>query len=211
MTQFTPATLSAQRTMAAISIPQPTGTPNTHRIASNAANVAAVSYNRPADIVSRDLSQKRERSLAEKLFDTRADCKIATRRFAMHFEPDWHSRFFTQLDLLFSVEEWDEDDEPVTKDSFATLVRLLLTLRDKRRPGLAIANGGNIVATWSVNSQDRLTVECLPQDRVRWIVTVPLDEGHETAVGETSLERLLLVIQAYRPQHWFGHEGSKST
>jgi hypothetical protein len=211
MTHFTPVFPLSRRTSSPISIPKATGTDSTNRIAFSAAHAAVANYSRPADIVRSGASLQSDRTMEEKLFDARADCKIATRRFAMHFEPDWHNRFFVQLDLLLSAEEWDQDDVPVTKDSFATLIRLLLTLRDKRRPGLGIANGGNIVATWSLNPRDRLTVECLPQDRVRWIVTVPLNDVRESATGETSLERLLTVLQAYKPQHWFDHEGTKST
>jgi hypothetical protein len=106
--------------------------------------------------------------------------------------------------------EWDPADVPVTKDSFVTMLRLLMMLRNKRRPGLGIANGGNILATWSINDRDRLTVECLADDRVRWIVTRPLDEGSESAVGETNLDRLLVNLDPYNPEHWFAHEGSKS-
>ena len=128
----------------------------------------------------------------------------------MLFDPDWHTRLFRQIDLLMDVDEWDPADKPPTKDSFATLLRLLMTLRSKRRPGLGIANAGNILASWSINARDRLTVECQPDDRVRWIVTHPLDDGSESAVGETNLGRMLGNLAPYNPEHWFAHEGSKS-
>lgn len=193
---------------AGINLSSPTA--NAERIAEATIRAAGAYLNQPGQRVAYALTAPRERTLEEQLFDARAICKIETRKFSMLFDPDWHTRLFHQLDLLMDSEEWDPADIPVTKDSFATLLRLLMILRNKRRPGLGIANGGNIIATWSIQAGDRLTVECLPSDRVRWIVTKPLDEGTESAVGETNLDRLLVNLEPYNPEHWFAHEGSKS-
>lgn len=186
-------------------------TPNAARIAEATARAATAYLSLPSYRLSQNLAAPRERTLQEKLFDALAACKITTRQFAMLFDRDWHTRLFRQLDLLLDAEEWDPSDEPVTKDSFATLLRLLMILRNKRRPGLGIANGGNILASWSIDGRDRLTVECLPNDRVRWIVTRPIDEENESATGQTSLDRLLGNLQPYNPDHWFAHEGPKPT
>ena len=88
----------------------------------------------------------------------------------MHFGGDWQRRFFTQLDALMSKDDWDASDTPVTDASFTTLIRLLLTMCGKRRPGLGLGNGGRVIAAWTKGA-DRLTIECLPEDRVRWIVS----------------------------------------
>jgi hypothetical protein len=185
-------------------------TANAARIAEAMIRAAGAYLNQPGLRAVHALAVQRDKSIEEKLFDARAVCKIETRKFSMLFDPDWHTRLFRQLDLLMDAAEWDPADVPVTKDSFVTMLRLLMMLRNKRRPGLGIANGGNILATWSINDRDRLTVECLADDRVRWIVTRPLDEGSESAVGETNLDRLLVNLDPYNPEHWFAHEGSKS-
>jgi hypothetical protein len=192
-------------------VPRSTGTLQTQQIYERAASAAATISNSPAGAIQSNLQQDRKRSIQERLFDARASCKITTRKLTMHFPKDWHVKFFKQIDSLMDLDEWDAADEPVTQSSFGTLIRLLLLLRDKRRPGLGIADQGNIVATWSFGARDRLTVECLARDRVRWIVTVPVDGEYDSAAGETSLDRLLNVLQGYKPQHWLDHEGPKST
>jgi hypothetical protein len=179
------------------------------QIAEATARAAGAHFSLPAAELVRELTSPRDRSLEEQLFDARAVCKIETRKFAMLFDPDWHTRLFNQLDMLMDVAEWDPADTPVTKDSFATLLRLLIILRKKRRPGLGIANGGNILASWSIDARDRLTIECRPNDRVRWVVTVPLDDGSESSIEETNLDHLLDRLATYNPDHWFAHEGPK--
>jgi hypothetical protein len=185
-------------------------TANAALLAQAMARAAGAQLSQPTLRVAYNLAAPRPRSLEERLFDARAACKIESRKFSMLFDPDWHTRLFHQLDLLMDVQEWDPDDSPVTNDSFTTLLRLLMILRDKRRPGLGIANAGNILATWSITAGDRLTIECLPDDRVRWIVTHPVEEGTESAVGETNLDRLMANLAPYNPDHWFAHEGPKS-
>jgi hypothetical protein len=137
-------------------------------------------------------------SLDDKLYTARAQCKLKTNQFAMHFGADWQQRFFAQLDALMNKDDWDASDTPVTEASFATLIRLLLTMRDKRRPGLGLGNGGRIIAAWTKGS-DRLTVECLADDRVRWIVSQTLDGELDTAAGDTTLALLAERLAPFSP------------
>ncbi|MBU1211274.1 MAG: hypothetical protein KJ587_08385 [Alphaproteobacteria bacterium] len=176
------------------------------RLAEAMARAKAMQFNQPAQRTYEELSAESDLSLEERLFDVRAACKIEARKFSMLFEPDWHKKLFRQLDLLMDPEEWDSEDSPVSKNSFITFIRMSMILRNARRPGIGIANDGHILATWSIRRNDRLTVECLPQDRVRWIVSVPLKEETESAAGVTSLHRLLANLEPYKPEHWFAHE-----
>lgn len=146
---------------------------------------------------------ERELPLEEKLFDARAFCKMETRKFSMYFDADWQSCFFRQLDALMDAEEWDAADEPVKADAFKTMIRLLLILRGKKPPSLGISAGGHILASWFASRHDILTVECMPGDRVRWIVTMPLDEEPpEIAAGTTMLSLLMARLAPYNPDHW---------
>ena len=151
-----------------------------------------------------------ETPLDQRLFDARAACKIKTAEVAMHLDRDWRKRFFAQLDTLLDVEEWDPQDKPVTLRSFSTLLRMLILLKPKRRPGLGATFDGNMVAAWTVG-KDRLTIECLPDDEVRWVVLHYLDDERETAAGQTGLLRLLDVLQPYNPDHWLADEGAKTS
>ena len=148
------------------------------------------------------------RSLEEQLYDARVAFKIATNTVAMHFDRDWQRRFFTQLDAVMDVEEWDRQDQLITVPAFRTLLRILLMLRGKRRPGLGVGPGGSIIAAWTAGA-NRLTLECHPADSVRWIVTQIIDDEPDTAAGQTKLAHLFERLASFNPGQWFDYEGPK--
>jgi hypothetical protein len=140
--------------------------------------------------------------LPEKLYDALAAFKIKTSVVAMHLDDAWRSRLFEQLDNLLAVDEWDENDEPPELASFATFLRMLLSLRPSRRPGLGATSDGHLIASWTID-RDRLTIECLPKDTVRWWLSVAVGDDKESAAGATGLNRLKQVLAPYNPDRWF--------
>jgi hypothetical protein len=180
----------------------------------NQATALAVSVSQlasPSAILRRSISSPQPGiSLEEQLYNSGAACKIKTAAVAMHFDREWRTRFFAQVDSLLNYEDWDKADLPVSEDSFATLLRMLLLIRAKRRPGLGASGDGHVIATWAIEN-DRLTIECLPADEVRWIALREIDGNRESAAGQTSLPRLPEVLQPYAPQRWFSDESSKAS
>jgi len=143
-------------------------------------------------------------SLAERLYDTLADAKIMTARVAMHLDQGWRDRLFAQLDELLDVEDWHEDDEPVLDVSFATFLRMILHQKPERRPGLGVSHRGHLIAAWTQGA-DRLTLEFLPADTIRWVLSCEVNGERERAAGETPVGRLPEVLSPYRPARWFAH------
>jgi hypothetical protein len=156
------------------------------------------------------VASARSKSLEERLFDSRAAAKLRVASVAMHLSSAWRERFFAQVDALLNAEDWDRLDEPISEKSFATLLRLLLLLRVKRRPGLGATSDGHVVAMWTVG-KNRLTIECLPGDEVRWAIVQYVDGDRDTAAGETALPRLLDRLGPYNPQQWFADEGTEAS
>jgi hypothetical protein len=180
----------------------------------NQASTRALSVSRqfasPSAIVQRSIAMPASASsLEEQLYNSRATCKIKTAAVAMHLDRDWRTRFFAQIDSLLSADEWDKADAPIGEASFMTLLRMLLLIRAKRRPGLGASSDGHLIAMWTVGN-DRLTIECLPADQVRWIVVCDVDGERESAAGQTTLMRLLDVLQPYTPKRWLADEGPKA-
>lgn len=140
--------------------------------------------------------------LEKRLYDARATCKIKTATVAMHLDSEWRSPFFSQIDNLMDVENWEEDDLPITEASFTTLLRMILLIRPVRRPGLGSTSAGNILAAWTVE-RDQLTIECLPDDVVRWVLSRYPDGHRESAAGHVPLSRLKAVLEPYNPERWF--------
>jgi hypothetical protein len=138
-----------------------------------------------------------ERPLAKAL----AECKRQLSRISMHLPTGWFGAFNRQLDLLVDEAEWDDGDLPPKPQSFATLLRMLLVLRPDRRPGLGASSRGLMIAMWTVGP-DKFTVECLPNDVVRWWIVRTVDGATEKGAGETQITRLAQVIAPYAPATW---------
>ena len=142
------------------------------------------------------------KSLDEELYDALAAFKIRTAAVAMHLDRDWRSKLFGQLDSLLALADWDAEDAPPKVDSYSTFLRMLTLLQPQRRPGLGATFDGRLIATWTVGD-DRLTIECLPKDLVRWQLSATIDGERERAAAETPLLRLAAVLRPYDPGRWF--------
>ena len=141
-------------------------------------------------------------TLNERLFDVRAKFKILISQVAMHLTDEWRARLFSQLDSLLDAEQWEDDDLPPKLASFQTFLRMLLLLQSPARPGLGASHSGNIIAAWT-RGDDRLTIECLERDQVRWSLTTTIDGDRVRAAGVDMSARLPIVLAAYEPNTWF--------
>jgi hypothetical protein len=143
-----------------------------------------------------------KKTLSEELFDALASFKIKTSTVAMYLDDQWRLRFFRQLDSLLDQESWDREDKPPSLESFSTMLRMLLLLAPERRPGLGATSDGNLVAAWTVGD-DRLTVQALRNDRVKWVLSCNLDGARESAAGSSTLSNFREILSPYRPDRWF--------
>jgi hypothetical protein len=145
-------------------------------------------------------------SVEEQLYDALAAFKIRTAAIAMHLDRDWRSKLFAQLDSLLSVESWEEADLPPTVASFRVFLRLITFIKPERRPGLGATHDGNLIATWTAGT-NRLTIECLPRDKVRWALAAGPEGDRESAAGVTTVARIADVLGPYGPAQWFSDAG----
>ena len=143
-----------------------------------------------------------DKPLPEKLYDALARVKLLMAQVAMHLDTEWRSRIFEQLDDLLDAEDWHEDDDPIKVPSFETFLRMIIFHNPSRRPGFGVSNRGYLIAAWTTGS-DRLTIEFLPNDTVRWVLSCEVDGETERASGETPVRRLMEVLAPYSPPRWF--------
>lgn len=144
------------------------------------------------------------RTLQESLFDATASVKILVSQVAMHMDRNWREKLFRQIDSLHDLEEWDNEDKPIRRASFATFLKAILQIKPLRHPSLGLSYEGYLIAAWTLG-QDRLITEYLPNDRVRWILTRHIDGEIERASGQTLVYRLTQCLAAYQPEHWFSN------
>ena len=147
-------------------------------------------------------------TIEERLFDATSAVKVLTAQVAMHMTREWRDKLFSQIESLHDLDEWDTDDKPVERSSFASFLKAILFIKPQRHPGLGLSYEGHLIAAWTTD-KDRLTTEFLAKDRVRWVVTRDLGgEGGEIerAAGQTAVFRLYDCLTAYNPKRWFSYE-----
>jgi hypothetical protein len=135
------------------------------------------------------------------LFERLTELTIESSRIAMHLDRDWRDGLFKQLSLTMLPDEWDEDDQLPLVRSFQTFLRATVFWRFVERPGTAISAEGNFIASWTKEGE-RVTLEWLPDDQVRWVVSRPLGELRESAAGRTDVRRLKSVLSPYEVAGW---------
>lgn len=136
------------------------------------------------------------------LQDSRSSFKVLVSRVSMHLGIEWLQKLFSQIDSLLDVDEWDSSDPVPSAETARTFIRLLLAMKVSRKPGLGVSNSGNLVAAWTTGP-NRLTVECLPHDRVRWVLARVIEGETERAAGDGKIERLREILAPYDPAIWF--------
>jgi hypothetical protein len=153
----------------------------------------------------------RASSLGVALFDALVGFKLKTSRLASaHFTKPDRDKLFKQLDSLFDTDSWDISDTIASGASFETLLRMVLFLGG-RRPALGLTSAGNFIASWTEGS-DRLTIECKPNDQVRWVLNQVISGEREIFAGETNSARLPKFFSPYEaPNRWFANAINKAS
>lgn len=139
---------------------------------------------------------------AMKLFNAAASLKMQASQVSMHLPEYWRVRLFKMLDTLYSPEEWDDNDQTITSASFWTFLRLTLAVGPGGKPGIGASDSGNFIAAWK-HGENRLTLEFLPEDKIKWSVAVSREGERYYAAGRSSLAWLMGDLEAYTPKLWF--------
>jgi hypothetical protein len=143
-------------------------------------------------------SETTEGQLAEKL----GSFKRVAASVGMYLDPNWRTRLFAKLDSLMDPQEWDADFALPSEQSFSTFLRMIIYLHPTKRPGLGLSAKGHFLASWS-KDLDRIVIECLSNDDVRWVLSRSMGHDRESGAGKTKIYRLPDVIHPYEPDHLF--------
>jgi hypothetical protein len=145
-----------------------------------------------------------EETTESRLFNVVAALKVAVAEVSMHLDAAWRARLFAQIDMLHEPEDWDEGCKLTDLHSFKTFLHVVLQQGPLERLGLGIDDDGHILASWK-NGQDMLSLIFLDNDRIRWAVVRHQNGELESAGGQTNVDRLPTVLQAYNPESWYGN------
>src|SRR5207248_710206 len=153
-------------------------------------------------LVLQDRIRQREPSVTERLYDALASAKVMTSQISMHLSAEWRRTLFAKLDELLDASDWHEDASILNAASFETFLRFVTFLNPTRRPVLGLSDEGNFLAAW-IDGPNRLTLEFLPKDLIRWVLVRHLDDEQESAAAQVPLLRLSKTLEAYQPERWF--------
>lgn len=190
-----------------LSLPSEGASVDAERIRESLTEIKKWASSRLGSVDDQQVRKRQPAPTAERLDAALANAKVMTSNVMMHLDREWRDGLFAQLDDLLDVTDWHEDDEPLVGDSFRTFLRLILYQKPKRRPGLGLSHRGYLVAAWTTGA-DRLTLECAPDDTIRWVLSCDIEGERERAAGETQVTRLPEVLRPYAPDRWFadGHQ-----
>ena len=149
-------------------------------------------------------AQKHDPTVAEQLHNALGTAKILLSQVSMHLDKTWRAKLFSQLDSLLDADSWDEADKVLDSSSFSTFLRMIIYRGTERRPALGISHRGHLLADWADNGES-LTIEFLPKDEVRWVLSHRVDGERENAAGQTHVGRLDAVLAPYEPDRWFAN------
>ncbi|MGT2436494.1 hypothetical protein ACU4GH_11950 [Bradyrhizobium betae] len=153
-------------------------------------------------VVSTKNEFARSDSVEGKLLEKRTSLTRLASTVGMYLDPDWRTRLFARLTSLMDPAEWDESFELPSEQSFSTFLRLIIYLHPTKRPGIGLSAKGYFLASWA-KDQERIVVECLPNDDVRWVLSHNRRGFLESGAGKTKIFRLPDVIQPYEPVELF--------
>jgi hypothetical protein len=149
-----------------------------------------------------DLVGSATTSIQERLELRLLSFKKMTSPIAMYLDRGWRAQLFETLDKLFDVDDWDSDFTLPLEQSFATFLRLVIHIHPTKRPGLGLSARGYVLASWS-RDRDRIVIECLPHDELRWVLSQSNDGRRESAAGKNRIQRLVELIEGYEPDRFF--------
>lgn len=141
-------------------------------------------------------------SLEETLFDALAAAKILTSKVSMHLDQALRDKLFNQIDRIHEIEDWDKADHPIKSESYRSFLKWLVVTSPLRGPGLGLTSSGNLIAAWMAGA-DRLILEFLKNDKVKWLVKRQHLDEVEIGSGQTTIERMREVLAPYNPESFF--------
>jgi hypothetical protein len=142
----------------------------------------------------------REVQLQRKL----ASLKQMVASISMHLDDAWRTSLLSRLGRLLDPENWDEEFQLPSEQSFSTFLRMIVYLHPTRRPGIGLSAAGHLLAAWTRDS-DRIVIECAADDEVRWVLSRLVDGTRESGAGKVQIHRIPDVTAPYDPEKLFNN------
>jgi hypothetical protein len=153
-------------------------------------------------VISKSAAAPASASLEGRLSERLLSFKKMISPISRYLDHGWRMELLETLDRLFEFDDWDAEFALPEPHSFATFLRLVIHLHPTKRPGLGMSARGHILASWS-RGRDRIVIECLANDELRWVLSQSIEGCRESAAGKNRIQRLTDLIEGYEPDRFF--------
>jgi len=115
-------------------------------------------------------------SFQEKIFTSLVSLKIAVSQYAMHLSSDERHRIFDQLDFVINIDDWHEDDNLPSPQSFQNFLKWMIYSKYFRWTSIGVSDEGNILVAWKTD-RVLLTANFASPENVRWTAQITSGSG----------------------------------
>lgn len=142
--------------------------------------------------------------LPDQIAAKKGSFKRMVAEIAMHLDPGWRSTLLQTIERLLDEDDWDPEFRLPSEQSFSTFLRMIIYLRPTKRPGVGLSPRGHFLAAWT-RGTDRLIIESIGGDEVRWVISRVVNGDHETGAGTVLVHRVPDVTAPYDPEPLFNN------
>jgi hypothetical protein len=121
------------------------------------------------------------KTLEEKVFDSLVGLKVATSHFVSYLASDEKDKIFDEIEYFLTPEEWTDDDQLPSLDSFKNFLRYVVRNSDNSWDSLGVGDNGEFLAAW-VRDDLRMTAS-FDDKKVAWTVRKSDADGVSFANG----------------------------
>jgi hypothetical protein len=75
--------------------------------------------------------------------------------------------------------------------------------------GLGLTSTGHLIAAWTTAKKDKLIIEFLPNDQVRFVLSLVHADDTERFAGKTTVSLLRNRLNQFVPSRWFDVQEAK--
>lgn len=118
---------------------------------------------------------------------------------------DTYERLLKRLDAIIDPEDWDQDDELPSIQSFKKLIVFLENNPEFRYPSVFINSRGLFTASWRPEKRRLASLVFQPSNDVNWLVFLPRKDDPEDVIeiaGRVPFEDVLIEVSKHGALEW---------
>ena len=145
---------------------------NLYRILNNQKFDIHISLDKCLQQIKTDSRSKdnNKKSIKIRLEQSMLKLRLMVAKYTNFLSDEMKVHILEEFKYITNLEDWEENDKPVTQESIQTFFNLLLILKPKIPPNIGCDYVGNLIAYWR-NDNQSVSFICLAKNKVQWHAT----------------------------------------